>query len=175
MSIPVPMVQQLNQHLEGTLTHYLDGLGYTAAVFESGQHEEPEARVRAASAVWLAIRAAGLLADPDAPEARRGYRALERECRRLPRLLEMTYRHPIEDEDRYVMRPGFRSFQPIRAGDVVGDDRHGEVVAPKSGRILMPLYQELGEEGFFVVRDAGFPESAVLRPARVAGMCAPGG
>ncbi len=175
MSIPVPMVRQLNQHLEGTLTHYLDRLGYTAAVFESGQHEEPEARVRAASAVWLAIRAAGLLADPDAPEARRGYRALERECRRLPRLLEMTYRHPIEDEDRYVMRPGFRNFQPIRAGEVVGDDRHGEVVAPKSGRILMPLYQELGEEGFFVVRDAGFAEPAVQRPARVAGMSGPGG
>lgn len=175
MAIPVPMVQQLNEHLEGTLTSYLDRRGYTAAVFESGQHEEPEAQVRAASAVWLAIRAAGLLADPDAPEARRGYRALERECRRLPRILEMMYRHPVEVEDRYVTRPGFRSFQPVLAGEVIGDDRHGDVVAPKSGRILMPLYQELGEDGFFVVRDVGFAESAVRRRARVAGMSALGG
>ena len=175
MAIPVPMVRQLNEHLEGTLTRYLDRLGYTSAVFESGQHEEPEAKERAASAVWLAIRAAGLLADRDAPEAHRGYRALELECRRLPRILEMTYRHPIEEEDRYVTRPGFRSFRPVRTGEVIGDDRHGEVVAPRSGRILMPLYQELGEDGFFVVQDIAAADSAVRRRARLAGMSAVGG
>ena len=171
MAIPVPLIQQLNVHLEGTLTRYLDRLGYMTAVFESGQHEEPEAQVRAARAVWLAIRATGMLADPGAPEARLGYKALELECRPLPRVLEMIYRHPVEVEDRYVTRPGSQSFQPVRAGEVIGDDRHGEVVAPKSGRLLMPLYQKLGEDGFFVVRDI----AAARRRARVAGMSAVGG
>ena len=152
-AIPVPLVKRLGAHLEGTLAHHLDRLGYTTAVFESGQHEEPEAEARAAGAVWLAIRAAGLLADRDVPEARRAHEALELECRRLPRVLEVTYRHAIQEADRYVTRPGFRNFQQVRAGEIVGDDRHGEVSAPKGGRILMPLYQELGEEGFFVVRD----------------------
>ena len=174
-AIPVPMIRQLNVHLEGTLTRHLDRLGYVTAVFESGQHEEPEAQVRARRAVWLAIRAAGLLADPDAPETRLGYRALERESRALPRVLDMTYRHPITAEDRYVTRPGFRNFQPVRAGDVIGDDRHGEVVAPKSGRILMPLYQELGEDGFFVVRDIAVARTGAQRRTRVAGMSAVGG
>lgn len=175
MSIPVPTIQQLNQHLEGTLTCHLDRLGYTTAVFESGQHEEPEAEARAASAVWLAIRAAGLLADPDAPEARRGYRTLERESRRLPRILEMKYRHPILDGDGYVTRPGFRNFQPVRAGDVIGDDRYGTVISPKSGRILMPLYQELGEDGFFVVRDILAARARAQRRARMAGVSGSGG
>ena len=174
-AFPVPMIRQLNVHLEGTLTRYLDRLGYATAVFESGQHEEPEARVRAARAVWLAIRAAGLLGDPDAPEARLGYRALERECRHLPRVLEMTYRHAIEEEDRYVTRPGFRNFQPVRAGEVIGDDRRGEVVAPKSGRLLMPLYQELGEDGFFVVRDVAAARTAPRGRAGVARISAVGG
>ncbi len=172
MSIPAPLVLGLNQHLEGTLTAYLDGLGYTSAVFECGQHEEAESRVRAASAVWLAIRAAGLLADGDAPEARSGYRKLETAYRRLPRILEMRYRHPVEKEDRYVSRPGFRNFQPVRAGDVIGDDRRGEVMAPKGGRILMPLYQELGEDGFFVVRDVVAARSAAQSGADLAGMSA---
>lgn len=175
MAIPVPMIRQLNVHLEGTLTCYLDRLGYVTAVFESGQHEEPEAQVRAGRAVWLAIRAAGMLADADATEARRGYRALERECRALPRVLDMTYRHPVEREDRYVTRPGFRNFQPVREGEVIGDDRHGEVSAPKSGRILMPLYQELGEDGFFVVRDTPAARTGAQRPTRVAGMSAVSG
>ena len=172
MSIPAPLVLGLNQHLEGTLTGYLDSLGYTSAVFECGQHEEAESRVRAASAVWLAIRAAGLLADGDAPEARSGYRRLETAYRLLPRILEMRYRHPVEKEDGYVTRPGFRNFQPVRAGDVVGDDRRGEVTAPKGGRILMPLYQELGEDGFFVVRDVVAVRSAAQSGADLAEMSA---
>lgn len=172
MSIPAPLVLGLNQHLEGTLTGYLDSLGYVSAVFECGQHEEAESRVRAASAVWLAIRAAGLLSDRDVPEARSGYRKLEEAYRHLPRILEMRYRHPVEEEDRYTTRPGFRNFQPVRAGDVIGDDRRGEVMAPKSGRILMPLYQELGEDGFFVVRDVAGARSAVGREAEPAGIAA---
>lgn len=161
MAIPVPLVLGLNRHLEGTLTTFLDDLGHTTAVFECGQHEEPGSRARAASGIWLAIRAAGLLADRDAPEAGHGYRSIEQASRRLPRILGLTYRHPIEDEDGYLTRPGLRNFQPVRAGDVIGDDRRGEVVAPKSGRILMPLYQELGEDGFFVVRDV-VPAGAVV-------------
>ena len=153
MAIPVPLVMRLDEHLEGTFNSYMDHLGYTAAVFECGQHEEAEARVRAASAVWLAIRAAGLLGDGDAPEAAAASRTLGRAYRGLPRVLESTYRHPVEPHDRYRMRPGFRNFQPVRAGDVVGDDRRGEVAVPSSGRLLMPLYQEQGEDGFFVVRE----------------------
>ena len=170
MSIPAPLILRLDEHLEGTLNSYLQRLGYTTAVFECGQHEEAESRVRAASAVWLAIRAAGLLADRDAPEARSSYRRLEQAYRHLPRILEMRYRHPVEEEDRYTTRPGFRNFQPVRASDVIGDDHRGEVMAPKGGRILMPLYQELGEDGFFVVRDVVAARSAVQSGADLAGM-----
>ena len=172
MSIPAPLILRLDEHLEGTLTSYMKRLEYTTAVFECGQHEETESRVRAESAVWLAIRAAGLLADRDVPEARSGYRKLEEAYRHLPRILEMRYRHPVMEEDRYVTRPGFRNFQPVRAGDVIGDDRHGEVPAPRSGRILMPLYQELGEDGFFVVRDLAAARSGMRRGMELAGAAA---
>ncbi len=160
MAIPAPLVMKLDQHLEGTFNSYMDHLGYTSAVFECGQHEEADARVRAASAVWLAIHAAGLLDWGDVPEAAAAYRALRHAYRGLPRVLESTYRHPVEPADRYRTRPGFRNFQRVRVGDVVGDDRHGEVVVPKSGRLLMPLYQEQGEDGFFVVRDTAGIASA---------------
>ncbi|MDE2804781.1 MAG: succinylglutamate desuccinylase/aspartoacylase family protein [Gemmatimonadota bacterium] len=170
MAIPAPLVIKLDQHLEGTFNSYMDHLGYTAAVFECGQHEEAESRVRAASAVWLAIHAAGLLDWGDAPEAAAAYRALRQAYRGLPRVLESTYRHPIEPADRYRTRLGFRNFQRVRAGDIVGDDRRGEVAVPKSGRLLMPLYQEQGEDGFFIVREvAGITSGkAVGAPAEAA-------
>ena len=160
-AIPVPMVRHLNHNLEGTLTTYLDRFGYTTAVFESGQHKEPAAVERALGAIWLAVRASGLLGAADAPEATAAYRDLQDEWLHLPRIMELTYRHPIAEEDGYLTKPGFRNFQPVRAGDVIGRDRNGDVVSPRSGRILMPLYQRLGEDGFFVVRDTVEPDAGV--------------
>ena len=170
MEIPAPLVLGLDEAIEGTLIGYLDDFGYTTAVFECGQHNEEEAIKRAVWAVWLAVRAAGLLADADVPEARRGWKALRNAYRRLPRVLEVKYRHPADDEEGYMSRPGFLNFQPVRAGEVLGDDRRGRVTAPETGRILMPLYQEQGEDGFFVVRE--FSEfwlwlSSALRRARI--------
>ena len=157
MEVPFPLVLGLNEHLQGTLLGYLDTLGYTTMLCECGQHREPRAALRAVAVVWIAIRAAGLLDEEEVPEARRAFEMLRAACAHLPRVLETVHRHPFEERDRYVSRPGFRNFQRIEAGEVVGDDRHGEVVAPKRGRLLMPLYQRLGEDGFFVVREVEEP------------------
>ena len=153
MEIPVPLVLGLDEHLEGTLLGYLDQLGYTSTVCECGQHEEPRAVTRARAAVWLAIQAAGLLPQTAIPEVRRSFRIMRAARDHLPKVFETVHRHAVTSTDRYRTRPGFGNFQLIRAGQVVGDDRSGEVAAPVSGRLLMPLYQELGEDGFFVVRE----------------------
>ena len=155
MAIPVPLVLGLNEHLEGTLLTHLDDLGCTTTVCECGQHEEPRAVNRAGAAVWLALKAAGMLADAAIPELDHSYRIMRAARRDLPKIFEMVHRHPVQPEDRYRTRPGFTNFQPVRAGTVIGDDRTGEIVAPAGGMLLMPLYQELGEDGFFVVRDRG--------------------
>lgn len=151
-AIPAPLVLGLDDHVEGTLITHLDALGWTTAVFECGQHEEAAARERAAAAIWLAVRAAGLLADEEAPEARRGFARLRADCNGLPPVFEMTHRHAVTPADRYRSRPALRNFQPVRAGDVLGRDQRGDVASPVDGRLLMPLYQEQGEDGFFVVR-----------------------
>jgi hypothetical protein len=65
----------------------------------------------------------------------------------------MCYRHHIEPEDAFRMRPGYRNFQPVRRGEVVADDVRGEVHVDQKARILMPLYQTLGQDGFFLMRE----------------------
>ncbi len=153
MEIPVPLVLGLSEHLEGTLLGYLDQLGYTTTACECGQHREAYAVTRARAAIWLAMRAARLLPEAAVPEADHGHRVMRAARRKLSKVFTTVHRHPVAPEDRYRTRPGFRNFQRIRAGEIVGDDRHGEVPAPHSGRLLMPLYQELGDDGFFVVRE----------------------
>jgi hypothetical protein len=50
------------------------------------------------------------------------------------------------------MKPGFVNFQNISKGEIVASNKYGKIVSPKSGKIFMPLYQKLGDEGFFVVK-----------------------
>jgi succinylglutamate desuccinylase len=50
------------------------------------------------------------------------------------------------------MEPGFTNFDPIRAGQLLAYDWRGPVQAPESGMVLMPRYQPLGDDGFFVAR-----------------------
>ena len=50
------------------------------------------------------------------------------------------------------MKPGFVNFEKISKGEIVATNKDGEIRSPKSGYIFMPLYQKLGDEGFFVVK-----------------------
>lgn len=152
-AVPVPLVLGLEELVEGTLVGRLSEEGWTTAVFECGQHTEPEARNRAAAAIWILVREAGLLESRALPEAAAGYEALRREYGRFPKYLEMRYRHPVNEGDGYRTAPGLLNFQTVAEGEVLGQDRTGQIKAPEPGRILMPLYQEQGEDGFFLVRE----------------------
>jgi Succinylglutamate desuccinylase / Aspartoacylase family len=150
--IPVPMILGLEELVEGTLLAFLGRHGVVGVTFETGQHEEPRSVDRAEAGIWLAVAAAGLVPETRLPEAGAGRELLRRDSDGLPRVLELRYRHHIEPEDRFRMRPGYGNFQPVRRGEVVADDARGAVRLAESGRMLMPLYQQLGEDGFFLMR-----------------------
>ncbi|MHC4922511.1 MAG: hypothetical protein ACYTG4_00315 [Planctomycetota bacterium] len=73
----------------------------------------------------------------------------------MPRVVEIRYRHHIEPSDEFRMEPGFRSFDVVETGQLLARDRNGEIRARQSGRLLMPLYQGQGEDGFFIAREVG--------------------
>ena len=52
-------------------------------------------------------------------------------------------------------RPGFENFQPVRRGQKLAEDRHGPIRARASGIVLLPLYQGLGDDGYFLGRAVG--------------------
>lgn len=84
--------------------------------------------------------------------------------------MEVGYRHVIAPEDGFQMEPGFRNFQPIRRGQVLAKDRSGKIEARETSLILMPLYQTLGDDGFFLGRDVKqfwLNLSALLRNLKV--------
>ena len=151
--IPVPMVLGLEELVEGTLLGFLGEHGLVAIAVESGQHDEELAVDRAEAAIWIAIRTAGLLSDAEIPEARTGQEMLRREARGLPRAVEMRYKYDVTPELAFSMKPGYENFQPVSNGEAIARDRDGDVVLGEDGILLMPLYQEQGEDGFFLVRE----------------------
>ena len=91
---PVPLVLGLDEELSGTMAHHLTAEGVIPVGFEAGQHDEDEAAERAEAAIWIALEAAGLLADGHA-EFTAARRRLEDESRDLPLVVEVRYRHAI--------------------------------------------------------------------------------
>jgi len=154
-ALGVPILLGLEESLEGTLLNFVNQLGHVAIGFEAGQHEAPESVARQEAGLWITLVSCGCLTETDAERvaalsARRDL--LAQSTRGLPATLELRHRHAIRPEDDFAMNPGFKNFFPIQKGTVVAHDRSGDVRAEEGGYLFMPLYQKLGDDGYFLVR-----------------------
>lgn len=169
MRFPVPVILGLEEQIDGALLEYVNNLGHVTVGVEAGQHDRPESVDYHEAFVMLALAAAGCVDDADLPDPDGHRRLLTRAVDDLPPVLEVRYRHPVTPGDRFRMRQGYANFSPVRAAQVVARDVHGPICAPEDGRILLPLYQGLGSDGFFLVREVRpfwLRVSALLRRLR---------
>jgi len=150
---PIPHVRGLERHLPGMLADWACRRGFASFTAEAGQHEASSSVDRLRAVVWTALAAAGLVEEDEAP-VDRARQLLSRSSGGVPRRLDVRYRHAITPDNGFRMRPGWKNFDRVLEGDVLADDREGEVPAPHSGLLFLPLYQELGSDGFFLVRAA---------------------
>ncbi len=154
----------------GTLLGYLANRGVPGIVFEGGKHDNPASIEASEAGIWIALAQAGLIDGSAFPEVREGRDRLLAETEELPKALELRYRHPIATGNGFKMLPGLRSFQRVGEGEILARDRNGPVRSPGGGRLLMPLYQTQGEDGFFLVKEFHpfwLTLSEVLRRSRV--------
>ncbi len=165
-----PILLGIEEQLDGSLLEFMNNRGSVTVGVEGGQHDLPSSVDHHEAALWIALMASGMLDPRDAPELPEARRRLREATRGVPRIMEVRYRHAIRPEHHFRMRPGFRNFQSVRAGEVLADARDGEIRARESGQILLPLYQGLGDDGFFVgrkVSPAWMALSRFLRHLRV--------
>lgn len=169
LKFPVTIVLGLEEQIDGTLLEYLNNLGVITIGFEAGQHEAITSIDHHEAVIWNATVATG--------NFRREHLAVFDHCRSLlkrvsggRRVVEVRHRHAIAPEDGFEMEPGFENFQPVRRGQVLARDRMGEITARETGLILLPLYQKLGDDGFFLGREVKrfwLSLSALLRQLKV--------
>ncbi len=155
LSFPGPVILGLEEQLDGSLLEYLSERGCRTIGAEAGQHDAPSSVDHHEAALWIALVVSGCLERSAVPDYEAHRALIEEATRGLPHALAVAHRHAIRPEDAFVMEPGFVNFQPVSAGQLLAKDRQGLVHAEEAGRILLPLYQGLGQDGYFLGRELG--------------------
>lgn len=150
-SLGQPVVNGLENVIEGTTLNFFADSQYSGIGFEAGQHTDPETVHRMEAGIWMSIESLGQLESLDPELKEKCLALLEPEKKNLPKEVNFVYRHAITPEDNFRMKPGYTNFQVIRKGESLATDKRGEITAKEDGLILMPLYQKKGEDGFFIV------------------------
>lgn len=154
VELHAPVVKGMLKGIRGTTLHYFNtetiGIETVGVSFESGQHNEILSVNRAIAAIINCMRTIGCIRAEHVEN--RHDKLLIEYSRGLPKVLELIMCHEIKAGDDFHMMPNYENFQPVKQGELLAHDRHGPIYAQADGRILMPLYQQQGDDGFFLVR-----------------------
>jgi len=151
-ALGLPIIFGLEETADGTLLGYYNDLGVPGLAVEGGQHDDPRTIERQLAAVWVLLSSIGIL-DPGLTHVRGAIESLAAATKGRPQAVEIVHRHPVHEDDEFKMVAGFASFQRVTQGMLLAHDRSGAITAPMDGRILLPLYQGKGEDGFFLASD----------------------
>ncbi len=154
-ALHLPVALDLHMHLHGTLLDYYAERGYISFAFEGGLIGSSMVYQIHTSGIWEILDSAGAITHHDHEQEDHYAQQLENLSKELPGKVKVVYRHSITPVDGFRMLPGYANFQPVKMGQTLAFDAGGEVKAPMDGYIFMPLYQEEGEDGFFIVQEVG--------------------
>ncbi|GAA3591765.1 succinylglutamate desuccinylase/aspartoacylase family protein [Flavivirga amylovorans] len=149
---PVPIVLGIEEYLNGPLLTYINELGYVSLGFESGQHDDLSAITNSIAFIYLALVFSGILKADHVPNFSDHYKQLQEQAANIVDVFEVIYLHKIQPHETFNMINGFRSFQAINKGVPLAINNSRELKAKYNGHIFMPLYQNKGAEGFFIIK-----------------------
>jgi succinylglutamate desuccinylase len=157
VELHAPVVKGMLRGIQGTTLHYFTPENFNCPTvgicFESGQHDDTLSINRAIAAVINCLRTIGCVRGEDVEN--RHDAILIEYSKDLPKVLELILCHTITPSDGFHMLPNYNNFQPVKKGEILAYDRHGPIRAREDGRVLMPLYQKQGDDGFFLIREVG--------------------
>ena len=149
---PVPIVLGIEEYLDGPLLTYINQLGYVSIGFESGQHDELSSIKNHESFIYLLLVYTRILKQEDLAEFNYHYDKLKKASKNNTDIFEVVHMHKIKKNDVFRMQNGFKSFEPIQKGVFLATSNGNKIKADKKGILFMPLYQDKGDDGFFIIR-----------------------
>lgn len=152
-TLKIPIVTNLNTYIHGTLLNYFKGPRVTSFAFEGGQIGSEKTVEVHTYGVWRLIQESGLVSQHEIGRSLHYEELILSIHHHQAELYQVLYRHHVNPKDYFRMKPGYDSFQSIAKGEMLAEDKTGKIKSPVAGKIFMPLYQNTGEDGFFIVKD----------------------
>ncbi|EDP71829.1 hypothetical protein FBALC1_12047 [Flavobacteriales bacterium ALC-1] len=143
----VPIVLGIEEYLDGPLLSYINEFGHVSLGFEAGQHQDEKAILYCEAFIWLNLEKLGLVAKNNFP-----YSEYNKLLNFQKGFYEIVYRHSLAKANQFKMQRGFTNFDVITKDQLLAKDNVEDINSQYDGLIFMPLYQEQGEDGFFIVK-----------------------
>lgn len=151
LSTGVPIILGIEETIDGASLEWFAQKGVLAFAAEGGQHDRPGTVANHEALLWQVLVRIGILGREQV-DLRPHREQLRTASAGVPPIVEIVRRHAITAADRFVMEPGFTNFSPVAKDQLLARDRSGEIRSPVACRVLLPLYQALGDDGFFLAR-----------------------
>lgn len=146
---PVPVILGIEEHLDGPILSFINQLGYIAIGFESGQHDSLSAIDNHLAFVFHSLVITGAMASSDVDSF---CAFVPNKIKERGHVFEIVHRHRIINGEQFSMNKGFVNFQNIKRGEPLAFSDEEMLVAGTKGKIFMPLYQNLGDDGYFIIK-----------------------
>tara|TARA_Y100000589_G_scaffold332017_1_gene388602 strand:+ start:1015 stop:3780 length:2766 start_codon:yes stop_codon:yes gene_type:complete len=150
--IGIPVITNLFTKVQGSLSSYYSKKDIMSIVFEGGAIGDPASIKNHEAGIWKILLEQKMIKLNSVPKKiSNNLKIMQDFSIKKGGLFQVKYIHEINKKDDFFMIPNMKNFDKIKKHDIIGHDRKGEVKAPISGYLLMPLYQEKGKEGFYIV------------------------
>ena len=149
-NFPIPVVLGIEEYLDGPLLTFINEFGHVALGFEGGAHDDPVSVINCEAFIWKALVHSKCLEKEQIKNFEQYQLVLTESCCKY-QFFGINYRYKLQPDESFLMEKGFENFEPIKKGQVLANSNGKVIRAHRSGRIFMPLYQELGEEGYFIL------------------------
>ena len=147
--LPITHLLGMEERVNGVLSKYMTTRGVTTCAVEGGQHRDPLSTDYLEAAIWVALTSSGVMPESVNPRLLHATALLDKARGAIPRAIKVTRRYAITPDCQFRMERGFANIAFVKEGTLLAHDHTGEILAPKDGFVMLPLYQGLGSEGFF--------------------------
>ena len=149
-NFPIPVVLGIEEFLDGPLLTFINEYGHVALGFEGGAHNDESSIINCEAFIWKALVHSKCLDVSNVSDYGHYQKVLSNLCCEY-QFFQINYRYQLREDEDFEMKKGFENFETIKKDEVLALSDGLEIYASESGRIFMPLYQKLGEDGFFIL------------------------
>ncbi|MEQ8552644.1 MAG: succinylglutamate desuccinylase/aspartoacylase family protein [Cyclobacteriaceae bacterium] len=151
---PLATVVGLQKVLPGCCAEYLNLRGFHGFTAEGGQHDDFASIENLEAIIWMMFCHTGAVDRKTGSECfPHHYQLLSKNIIEGKKKFELIYHYRIAENEQFSMKPGYINFQRIEKGEWLASNQHSKIHSPYDCRILMPLYQEQGDDGFFLLQE----------------------